>query len=164
MADRGAQGQWPLVETFFALLDLPGGRFDADAVSAPLDEPALRRCFGLSEGDIDRIHQWIRDTGIRWGVDGDDVRALDLSLGADHTWRNGSDRLVLGQALPDSDVLFGGISPWGMADAAEARTVGRLCSYLEQVFALRGRLSGTHSVADWADRLNGLLDLSLIHI
>lgn len=158
VADRGAQGQWPLVETFFALLDLPGGRFDADAVSAPLDEPALRRCFGLSEGDIDRIHQWIRDTGIRWGVDGDDVRALDLSLGADHTWRNGSDRLVLGQALPDSDVLFGGISPWGMADAAEARTVGRLCSYLEQVFALRGRLSGTHSVADWADRLNGLLD------
>ncbi|MDP6392421.1 MAG: exodeoxyribonuclease V subunit gamma [Arenicellales bacterium] len=158
VADRGALGQWPLVETFLALLDLPTGRFDADAVSAPLDEPALRRRFDLSESDVDRIHQWIRDTGIRWGVDADDVTALDLPLGADHTWRNGRDRLVLGQALPDSDVLFGGISPWALSDTAEAQTVGRLCSYLERVFALRRQLSGVHTVADWTERLNGLLD------
>ena len=69
IADRGAPAEEPLIEGWFALLDLSGGRFDASQVLSLLELPAVRRRFGLDEADLTRIRRWTRDVGIRWGFD-----------------------------------------------------------------------------------------------
>jgi len=157
IADCGQSQRTSLIETFFALLDMPFGRYDATAVSAPLAEPAIQKQFDLSGTDVDQILYWVRESGIRWGIDAADMTRLELPVGEENTWRRGSDRLVLSHALPPGDV-FDQLAPCGPSDTTDAQVVGRFRSYLELVFTLRNELSGERTVIDWNVKANSLLD------
>ena len=157
IADCGQSQRSSLIETFFALLDMPFGRYDATGVSTPLFEPAIQKQFGLSGTDVDQILHWVRESGIRWGIDAADMSRLELPVGEENTWRRGSDRLILGHALP-AGAVFDQLAPCGPSDTTDAQVVGRLRSYLERVFALRNELSGERTVIDWSVKANSLLD------
>ncbi len=53
------------------LLALMSGRLPASAVFGLLEQPPVALRHGLSDDDLERIHRWIRDAGIRWGADGE---------------------------------------------------------------------------------------------
>ena len=120
IADCGQSQRTSLIETFFALLDMPFGRYDASAVSAPLAEPAIQKQFDLSGTDVDQILYWVRESGIRWGIDAADMTRLELPVGEENTWRRGSDRLVLSHALPPGD-MFDQLVPCGPSDTTDAQ-------------------------------------------
>ena len=89
---------------------------------------------------------------MRWGVDGESRAALDLPATAEHTWRAGLDRLLLGYALPAGGRrLFGGILPYDEVEGAASRGLGRLCSFAEALFAAREELARARPVSEWAD-------------
>ena len=159
IADQGLQAENPLVEVFFALLDLGGGRFDAQQVLSLLEPPAVQRRFSLNEADVERIHRWVRTVGIRWGMDAEAKTLWELPATAGHTWRAGLDRLLLGYALPgNGQDLYGGILPCDEVEGGEALALGQLQSFTEALFGLDAQLREARSLVDWADRLYALLD------
>ncbi len=158
IADRRQRTESPVASAFLSLLEIVEGRFGADQVLGLLEVEAVRRRFGIAEGDLPQIQDWVRGAGVRWGVDGESRAALDLPATAEHTWRAGLDRLVLGYALPgDGRRLFGGILPYDEIEGAASRILGRLCSFGEALFAAREELSRPRPVAEWADLLVRLL-------
>jgi exodeoxyribonuclease V gamma subunit len=159
IADRRQRTENPVVTAFFSLLEIVEGRFGADQVLALLEIEPVRRRFGIAEGDLPQIQDWIRATGVRWGVDGESRAALDLPDTREHTWRAGLDRLLLGYALPAGGRrLFGGILPYDEIEGAAGRILGRLCSFAEALFAARDELIRPRPIAAWADLLVRLLD------
>jgi len=143
---------------FFSLLEIAEGRFGADQVLRLLETEPVRRRFGIAEADLPQIQDWVRATGVRWGVDGESRAALDLPATAEHTWRAGLDRLLLGYALPAGGRrLFGGILPYDEVEGAASRVLGRLCSFAEALFAAREELARPRPVPEWADLLLHLL-------
>ena len=158
IADRRQRTESPVATAFFSLLEVVEGRFGADQVLGLLEIEPVRRRFGIAEGDLPQIQDWIRATGVRWGVDGESRAALDLPATAEHTWRAGLDRLLLGYALPAAGRRpFGGILPYDEVEGAASRVLGRLCSFAEALFAAREELSRPRPVALWADLLVRLL-------
>jgi exodeoxyribonuclease V gamma subunit len=159
VADQGIQAENPLVEAFFELLDLGGGRFDATQVLGLLEPPAVRRRFGLSEDDLERIRRWVREAGIRWGIDAAIKRTWELPATAEHTWRMGLDRLLLGYALPgEGRELYAGILPYDEVEGGEALALGQLQSFTEALFGLDARLREQRPLAEWTLALGAVLD------
>lgn len=159
IADRGAPAEEPLVEALFCLLDLSGGRYDASQVLSLLELPAVGRRFGLDEADLTRIRRWTRDAGIRWGLDAGTKALWELPAIAEHTWRMGLDRLLLGYALPGRGRdLYAGILPHDEVEGGEAQALGQWQTFVEALFGLDAQLREARSPVAWVESLHGVLD------
>ena len=158
VAGRTARAASPLVRAFFDLLEFPEGRFDVNGVVALLEIEAVRRRFAVAEADLDLIRDWLRATGVRWGVDAEDRRARGLPPVRDHTWRAGLDRLLLGYALPGGGMrLFADVLPYDEIEGETAAVAGRLATFAEALFRAAAELRSPRSVSAWADRLRALV-------
>lgn len=135
---------------FLDLLSLGDDRFDVQRVLAPLDLPAVRRRFELSEEECERFRDWVRESGIRWGADASMRGALGLPASGEHTWQYGFDRLLLGHALPRVDALFGELLPCDGAEGTRARSLGKLLGYYDALLAVRTETQATRSAEKWA--------------
>jgi len=159
IADRGLARESDTARTFVALLRLPLTRLDAESVLGLLDTPAVARRFGFAPSDVATVREWVRETGIRWGRDADARRAYGFPALADHTWRAGLERLLLGYALPaDGPKLWGGILPYDDVEGTGAALLGALASFADEVFALDAELRRIHSSWGWRRLLDALLD------
>lgn len=158
IADRSRRAESRLVEAFFALLDLPASRWDAARLLALLDAPSVRRRFGLAAVDLPLVRRWVREAGIRWGIDAGGRAAADLPATAEHTWRFGLDRLLLGYALADDvPALFDGVLPYGDVEGSQTAVLGQLHAFAEAAFVLDDLLARPRPLAEWADVLAGVL-------
>ncbi|MCC8987326.1 MAG: exodeoxyribonuclease V subunit gamma [Candidatus Contendobacter sp.] len=158
IADQGIHAENPLVEAFFELLEMGGGRFDAVQVLGLLEQPAVLRRFGLTEDDLELIRRWVRETGIRWGIDAGVKTTWELPATAENTWRAGLDRLLLGYALPgEGRDLYSGILPYDEVEGSDAQALGGLQSFAEALFGLDAQLREHRPLADWATTLHGVL-------
>ena len=143
------------LRAFLDLLSLPASRHGAESVLAPLAAPATGARFGIGDTDVAAIRTWVREAGIRWGVDEAHRGEEDLPEIADHTWRHGLHRLLLGYAMADAGEPVAGLVPCGAGaggfDAGEmdGELLGRFVSYCEKVFGLRARLAGKRRPARW---------------
>ena len=142
------------------LLALPRSRYPAEAMLAPLAAEAVRMRFGLEESDLPLIRAWLREAGIRWGVDAAHRGADHLPETAEHTWRQGMRRLLLGYAVAGGDDLVAGLVPCTPAGAAgfdsgpaEHETLGRFLTYCEAAFELRELGTRERSAEAWAEAL-----------
>ena len=150
----------PAAGALLDLLALPLSRYPAEAVLAPLGAEAVRARFGLEEADLPVIRDWLREAGIRWGVDPAHRGAERLPETADHTWRQGLRRLLLGYAAAGGDDLVAGLVPCPATGTAgfepgpaEYETLGRFLTYCESAFELRALADGERSAAQWAGKL-----------
>ena len=151
------------LRAFLDILSLPVSRHGAEAVLAPLAAPAIRTRFGIGEADLATVRDWVREAGIRWGVDEAHRGGEDLPEIADHTWRRGLRRIVLGYAMADAGEPVAGLVPCGAGvdglDGAQAdgELLGRFVSYCEKVFGLRARLGEWRRPVQWATVLRGVV-------
>jgi GNAT superfamily N-acetyltransferase len=82
IADRSLRAERPLARAFLELLALPASRYDANRLLALLDVDAVRRRFGFGEAEVASVRRWVREAGVRWGVDAAARGAL-AKLGVD---------------------------------------------------------------------------------
>ena len=159
IADQGLPVENPLVEAFFELLDLSGERFDAAQVMSLLEPPAVQRRFNLNEDDLERIRYWVREVGIRWGINAGIKGDWNLPVTAEHTWQAGLDRLLLGYALPGQGrELYAGILPYDEVEGGEAQALGGLQSFLDELFGLHHGLRQQRPPGEWVTTLYGVLE------
>ena len=143
------------LRAFLDLLSLPGSRYGAEAVLAPLAAPAVRVRFGIDEANLPAVRAAVREAGIRWGVDDAHRARENLPETLEHTWRQGLRRLLLGYAMTGARAPVAGLVPCaagaGGFDGTEmdGELLGRFVSYCEEVFGLRDRLAGERRPAQW---------------
>ncbi len=159
IADRAIGSESLIIEAFFELLDLPASRFEAKRIMGLLELPAIQSRFRLGDQDLPEVRNWIRATGIRWGIDAVARAEEGLPKLSEHTWRAGLERMLLGYALPDEvGGLYEGILPYGDIEAQSARLMGCFYSFVETIFTLPERLRGEKPVEAWADTLLNVCD------
>jgi exodeoxyribonuclease V gamma subunit len=159
IADRGVRQESQLADTFLSLLDLPGSRFTTSQVMAVLENQSLQRRFSISGGDLERIHRWIRDTRIRWGIDKESRKDLGLPEFPENTWRAGLERMLLGYAMPgQGEKMFKGILPYDEIEGSDAAVLGHFVALAERLFALEKELGEQRTLEEWEEFLARILD------
>ncbi|HEU18222.1 MAG TPA: exodeoxyribonuclease V subunit gamma [Deltaproteobacteria bacterium] len=159
IADRTVGREGEICDTFMKIIGLAGSRCGATEVLDILESPSIRRRFGFDEEEVEHVHRWVKDGGIRWGIDEESRRRAGLHPFRENTWRAGLDRLLVGYALPGhNERLFEGILPYDNIEGGEADLLGRFVEWTERLFAYIERLEQSRQLVGWAEILSGLLD------
>jgi exodeoxyribonuclease V gamma subunit len=158
IADRTVRKEAEIIDTFLAILDLCGSRFGVTQVLAILESPAVQRKFDLVDEDFELIHQWVKETQIRWGIDGESRSELGLYPCSENTWRAGLDRLLLGYAMPgQNEQMLNGILPFDNIEGGETEILGRFVEFVEQLFTYVEYLNRPRKLKQWAHLLTEIL-------
>jgi exodeoxyribonuclease V gamma subunit len=159
VADVSLRAESAVVGAFLDLLELPESRCEASRLIALLAVDAVRRRFGMTEADLVLVRRWVRESGVRWGADAGQRAALGLPATAEHTWRFGLDRLLLGYAMRgEGRHLVGEVLPYDDVEGTSARALGRLAAFADAACGLCARLAAPRSPGDWVAALGALLD------
>src|SRR5690606_10262640 len=105
----------------------------------------------------DEIVRLLQDSGVRWGLDAEHRRTLDLPGTVQNTWRHGLDRLLAGYALGDVP-MWNGLAPLAGASGGRGVALGRFCRILERLDWWRQQLQRSRSAREWLEALNSLLN------
>ncbi|MBA4149013.1 MAG: exodeoxyribonuclease V subunit gamma [Verrucomicrobia bacterium] len=159
IADRSAGNESQVAETLLAILDLSESRCGARQVLSLLDCRSLLSRFDLAERDVELLHRWVLNAGIRWGVNGDHRASFDLPMFDQNSWENGLDRLLLGYAMLGNDEqLFGDTLPMDEVEGSNAEVLGRFAQFTSTLFETGQRLSTARSLSEWSATLQDLLN------
>lgn len=166
IADRPARMEQPLVAALSFLLQLPDSRFRMGELLDLLEIAAFRDRFDIAETDLPGLTRWLQDSGIRWGLDAGQRASHQLPADLQqNTWQFGLNRLLLGYATGrpanpwQSD--WCGIEPYSELSGLEAALIGRLVQAIEALARCCQQLRLPASPADWAQRLQQLLQTLL---
>lgn len=158
IADRRIEREVPLLSSFTGVLELADSRFQADAVLALLDCPAVLRRFGLTAAECPVLQSWVRAAAIRWGRDAAHKQQLGLPPDPAFTWRWGLDRLLLGSVLPsamagNASPLLADLLPMSQAAGAPSELLSRFCAFYHQLELLAQQWAAPATAPDWSQRL-----------
>ncbi|TGC02092.1 exodeoxyribonuclease V subunit gamma [Escherichia sp. E2661] len=149
ISDRRARQSHPVLDAFISLLSLPDSRFVSEDVLALLDVPVLAARFDITEEGLRYLRQWVNESGIRWGIDDDNVRELELPATGQHTWRFGLTRMLLGYAMESAQGEWQSVLPYDESSGLIAELVGHLASLLMQLNIWRRGLAQERPLEEW---------------
>ena len=157
ITDRAVVDESAILGAFQKLLALPEMRLTASEVIDFLEVPAIAKKLDLSDGDISRLQTWIRESGIRYEMDGT-TRQENWALSDDdyNTWLFGLDRLLLGLAMEPEAGLFESTAPMDVAPG-DAELLGTLCDFLDRLDAHRRSLAKEQTASQWQSLVNQML-------
>lgn len=156
VADRMPQVR-PLIQAVLRTLDVIVGRFEVGDVLGLLEEPSIRRRFGMSEGDAGIARRHALDASIRWGVDGAHRARFGQPDDDTLTWRQGLDRLMLGLAVGPHDGLVDGCLPTAGDTIGDVDALGRFAAFVEALCARADDVDVARAPEAWADWLAQLV-------
>jgi exodeoxyribonuclease V gamma subunit len=159
LADRSLRQTNPVLGVVARLIELADERLTASQVLDLVDREPVRRRFGLDDDDVARVEEWVRASGIRWGLDADHRAPFKLEALRTGTWRAGLDRLLLGVTMSeDEQRLFGGVLPLDDVESGAIELAGRFAELLDRLQAALDALSRTQPIDAWAAAIGEAAD------
>lgn len=158
ISDRRARQSHPVLQAFISLLSLPDSRFVSEDVLALLDVPVLAARFNINEEGLRYLRLWVNESGIRWGIDDDNVRELALPPTGQHTWQFGLTRMLLGYAMESAQGEWQSVLPYDESSGLIAELVGHLASLLMKLNFWRRGLAQERPLEEWLPVCNDMLN------
>ncbi len=156
LADRSLAATNPLLAVAIRLVELAGGRVTATEVLDLLATEPVRRRFGLDDDDLSRVTGWVRDSGVRWGLDAAGRSAYAMQQFGHNTWRAGLDRLLAGVAMSGDDFgHLGAALPLDDVPSSDIELVGTLTEFLDRLGRCLVALRDAVALDSWLDALAG---------
>jgi exodeoxyribonuclease V gamma subunit len=152
----------PIARVLDCLLALCGSRFTASAVFDLLQQPPVAARFALGNDDLALIRDWIRDAGIRWGLDAEPQQPRPAGQPTATALPTACTDLFLAYALGDeplarNTVIAGRIAA-ANPEGGDAATLGRWWRFLQALRELRDDWSQARDASAWQRSLSAALD------
>jgi len=158
ISDQGQRHRQPVLIALDTLMALPESRFGISEIISLLEVPAVRNRFGIAEGDLPLVRQWVEGANIRWGLHGDHRSSLDLPAGLErNTWQAGLRRMLLGYGT-GRDEPWQGVEPFEEIGGLQASVAGNLCRFIDRLEDLWHELGAPATPPGWLDRLHSILE------
>ncbi len=158
LADRSVRGEQPLAGAFMALFDIAVGRFEAPGVISFLEYETVQRRFGIDEEGLARIRKWVRESGVRWGLDAHHRQEFAHEMADAHSWAFGLNRMLLGYIAGQDSEIFHGVSPYASFSSGDSVLLGRLSAFQDRLRNLAKRIKHPKTADEWARLLLVILD------
>ncbi len=158
IADRTSVSETPVLQAFMQIIGLYNSRMTAADIMELIKVVAIADKFDLSAMDIQNIHQWVGESGIRWGLDAHFRKRFGLPELEINSWKFGLERMLLGYSVATEEVLFDDKLPYTEIEGSNAESVGKLTHFIYKISDLIQVFSQKHSAIEWQDVINNLLD------
>jgi exodeoxyribonuclease V gamma subunit len=150
VSDRSSRVDSTAIDALDRLFGMVRGRVTAAEVSDLLVLGPVHGRLALDPPAIDRIKEWIVESGVRWGMDSDHRHALGVPASDANTWRFGLDRLLVGYALPGGgERIFEDVLPYDEIEGKDAELLGKVAGFLRTLFASLRDLERPRTLSAW---------------
>lgn len=156
--DRKARQVHPILAAFILLFDLPQSRFTTEQVLALLEVPALARRFSIYDDELLLLRRWINESGIRWGLNDENIAMLDLPVTGKNTWAFGLNRMLLGYAMDSHTGIWNKILPYDECAGLSAQLAGQLATFIDSLTNWRTILNQERKLSEWLPLCQCLLN------
>ncbi|MDQ6658210.1 MAG: exodeoxyribonuclease V subunit gamma [Actinomycetota bacterium] len=154
LADRALRRTNPVLDVLARLLELAASRMSASQVLDFAGLPPVRRRFGFDDDDLQRLREWVVESGVRWGLNSAARAPYGLADLRQNTWRAGLDRILLGVAMSEDEPDYLGLAlPLDDVDSSDIDLAGRLAELVDRLAIGLRSLTDVRPLADWADSL-----------
>ena len=154
LADRSLRQTNPVLTVVARLLDLADARLTASEVLDLAAMPPVRHRFGFDDDALELAGDWVRRSGVRWGLDAEARAPYHLDGVRQNTWQTGLDRLLVGAAMDEDDLRTVGLAlPLDDVDSNEVDLAGRVAELVDRLAVAVGSLTRDQSLAAWVDAL-----------
>ena len=157
ISDRKPTRAAETIRLFLELLEFGQHRFEVSRVCALLEAPPVRQRLGLDASETQRVLEWVRAAGVRWGLDRKFRKQTGVGDYGQNTWESGLSRLFLGYMTGEGEPVDG-IAPLPLRGASDQELLGRLATWIDDLAALWSRLRDTRTPSAWLDCLLWVLD------
>lgn len=151
-----------VLKTFISLIDLLQSRFTVEKVLGILEVPALALRFSINKEELSILRHLVLKSGIRWGLNDEHVRDLELPVTGQYTWFFGIKRMLLGYAMDSNTGDWKDILPYDEANGSTSELVGKLSNLITSFDSWREKLKETRSLEEWLPVCHQLLDAFFI--
>ncbi|BAH82997.1 exodeoxyribonuclease V subunit gamma [Candidatus Ishikawella capsulata] len=158
LSDRRAISTHPIILAFMTLLNLPYSRCTSEEIIKLLEVSAFAAKFSISSEDMHLLRRCIIESGIRWGLDDDNIAELSLPVTGQHTWHFGLKRMLLGYALDSISGDWQGILPYDESGDKLYKLVNNLAELLYKLTYWRKYLSKSRNLNDWRSTCREIID------
>lgn len=160
LADTSPLAGEPLAEVFLRLLALPISRFGLNEILDLLASPPIADAAGLDAAALERLHGWLQQAGVRWGLDATHRVQQQAPRDDAYTWAFALDRLLLGHAS-GAETDIAGVAPWTALEGGALAALDTLIRLLRVLARQQRALGEAMPAAQWRERLLGLLEALL---
>ncbi len=134
LADRALNQSNPLLAAVVELLAVIDSQASASQVTSLMGAAPVRERFGFADDDLARIHDWVANSGIRWGLDEAHRDIWHVPGVEANTWRAGLDRILLGVAMADQDLrMVGSVRPLDDVNSNDITLIGYLTEFVTRL-------------------------------
>ena len=163
IADRSLARENRSAEAVLALLVLASGPLKASGVLDFLALEPVRRRFGIADIAEETLRTWVRESGIRWGLDAHHRARRGQPEEGTFTWRFGLDRLLLGVAMDEGPTRsFGGVVPWDSAAVGERELLAKFIEFTESFMTSVDELTRPQDAESWRSAIGRAMDRLLV--
>ncbi len=160
LADRALRQINPLLAALSRVLELADSRMEASVLLDLCASPPVAHKFGFSEDDLERLHDLVSRSGVRWGLDVAHRENFAMGQFAQNTWTAGLDRLLLGVTMDEGQHQFIGTAlPLDDVDSSDVVLVGRLAELLTRLRSLMDQLESHRSLPAWIELCKQAIEL-----
>lgn len=155
LADRSLVQTNPMMGIVGALLRLASSRAEASTILDFLALAPVQRRFGFSDEELEKITDWIEQTGVRWAFDAAQRVEYGLEDYPQNTWQFGLNRLLAGVALSDDSAMWlGQTLPLDDVGSSDIDLVGRFTEAVRRLATVTAALQGRHALGHWLETLS----------
>ncbi|MGH3318431.1 MAG: exodeoxyribonuclease V subunit gamma, partial [Nocardioidaceae bacterium] len=142
LADRSLRQTNPVLAVAARLLELADSRLTASEVLDLAAMPPVRRRFKLDDDALERVGDWVRRSGVRWGLDAEARDTYGLGEIAQNTWQSGLDRVLVGATIDEEGLrTLDDTLPLDDVDSTEIDLAGRLAELVDRLAAAVDQLN-----------------------
>ncbi|MFP3019171.1 MAG: exodeoxyribonuclease V subunit gamma [Arsenophonus sp.] len=149
---------YPILQVFISLLDLPKNRFTTEQVLALLEVPELARRFSIYDDELILLRRWINESGIRWGLNDENIAMLKLPIIEQNTWIFGLNRMFLGYMMNNNKGTWNKIFPYDECIGLSAKLAGQLAIFIDSLINWKTILNQEKKLSEWLPLCKCLLD------
>ncbi len=130
-----------VINAFMALLKASMGKCTSTELFEILSYPAILQHFQLDgDNQLEQIHSWIEDAGIRWGEDAAHHKQVVQCDFREYSWEYGLKRLFMSYARTDANTLDTDNIAGGIEINGSLPTLARFSRFIRTFFKLRKKL------------------------
>ena len=156
LSDQALFTESKLATLFFRLLAIAQSRFTSNEGFELISHRFIAKHYGLKITDLERIHYWLDQAAVRWGINSNHRKKTDGVSQQEFTWQQGLQRLLLGYVSHQSQQIQG-VAPVLSPIGQDQDLLDILINFTAFIERTQKNLSCTMSANQWQHVLNELL-------
>ncbi|MFD4367389.1 exodeoxyribonuclease V subunit gamma [Rhodococcus sp. NPDC058521] len=150
LADRGLRQTNPVLAVLDSLLQLADERVTASSVLDLAAAPPVRRRFGFGDDELERLREWVHESGARWGIGLRQRATFGLEGFPQNTFVTAIDRLLLGVTADESESEWLDLAlPLDDVESTDIELAGCFAEFVDRLAVTLRDLEGPRPASEW---------------